>query len=109
MPRNHVNNLTKQNFMFQLIYKKKNNSLYILRSFKNLIMIIINIENSIINHLNQNQLTSLNGNNSVANYDTMLKRRFDVIEIHSLDKSKAEEKDWWMYWFILQSIWFLCL
>ena len=59
-------------------------------------MIIINIENSIINPLNQNQHTSLKGNNSVANYDTMLKRRFDVIEIHSLDKSKAEEKDWWI-------------
>ena len=29
-------------------------------------------------------------------YWAVLKRRFDVIEIHLLDKYKAAEKDWWI-------------
>ena len=38
----------------------------------------------------------MKGNSFLANYDTMLKSKFDVIEIHLLDKNKAEEKDWWI-------------
>ena len=59
-------------------------------------MIITNIENYLIDILNPNPNTSLKGNSFIANYDAMLKRRFDVIKIHLLDKNKAEEKDWWI-------------
>ena len=55
-------------------------------------MTITIIENYVINIFNPNPNTSLKGNSFVANYDAMLKRRFDVIKIHLLDKNKAEKR-----------------